>query len=73
MKDKQRIISLYFDKKEFESGAIDVTEKLYEKYPRETIEAIKYMMPTSTESGIYFTIVVIDQREKEKKVMGFGG
>ena len=73
MKDKQRIISLYFSKEEFESGAVDVTERLYEKYPREDIEAIKYMMPSSTENGIYFTVVVLDKKEKEKAVMGFGG
>ncbi len=70
---KERIISLYVDKDIYENGAFDVTEKLYQTIPQEEIEAIKYMMPSSTESGIYFTIVLIEKKERDTRKVGFGG
>lgn len=70
---KERIISLYVDKDIYENGAFDVTEKLYQIIPQDEIEAIKYMMPSSTESGIYFNIVLIEKKEREARKVGFGG
>ncbi len=68
---KERIISLYTDKDTFAKGAFDVTEKLYEVIPESEVEAIKYMVPSSTESGVYFTIVVIEKEDKDTGRVGF--
>lgn len=70
---KERIISLYVDKDIYENGAFDVTEKLYQIIPQDEIEAIKYMMPSSTEAGIYFNIVLIEKKEREARKVGFSG
>ena len=71
MQDRQRIISIYVSKKEFETGNIDVTERLYQEIDREKVDTIKYMMPSATEHGMYFTIVVIEKTENAKSGMGF--
>lgn len=73
MKDRQRIVSLFFEKGSFKPGHIDVTEKLYEIIPKEDIEAIKYMMPSATEAGIYFTIVLMEKKESKPSILGFAG
>lgn len=73
MKEKQKIITLYFETKAFEQGAVDVTAKLYEMIPEDQIEGIKYIVPSSTEQGIYFTVVIIEKKEKQKGVLGFNG
>lgn len=73
MKDRQKILSLYFDKEAFETGSIDVTQKLYEIVPEEQVEGIKYIIPSSTETGIYFTVAIIEKKEKTKGVLGFNG
>lgn len=70
---KERIISLYVDRDVYEDGAFDVTEKLYQIVPQDEIEAIKYMVPSSTESGIYFTIVLLEKKERDTRKVGFGG
>ncbi len=71
MKDQQKIISIFVGKEEFAKGPIDITQKLYDYMPEDNIEGIKYMMPSSTEGGIYFNIVVIEKRDKSKGVLGF--
>lgn len=71
MEDRQRIISIYVPQDEFAQGNVDVTEKLYQIIPRDHVEVIKYMMPSATESGVYFTIVVIEKTENAKPGMGF--
>ncbi|MDX2248463.1 MAG: hypothetical protein SF052_16890 [Bacteroidia bacterium] len=73
MKDRQRIITLYFETKAFENGSVDVTTKLYEIVPEDQIEGIKYIVPSSTEQGIYFTIVIVEKKEKQKGILGFNG
>lgn len=73
MKEKQKIITLYFETKAFDMGSVDVTEKLYEIIPEDQIEGIKYIVPNSTEHGIYFTVVIIEKKEKQKGVLGFNG
>jgi len=70
---KERIISLYVDREVYENGAFDVTEKLYQTIPSDEIEAIKYMVPSSTETGIYFTIVLIEKKDRDTRKVGFGG
>lgn len=70
MKKKERIISLFIDKKTYESGEVDITKKLYEIIPEEQIENIKYLIPSSTESGIYYTIYVIEKKESASN-LGF--
>ena len=67
----QRIISLYLEKEAYESGSVDITEKLHEIVPKDEIEGIKFIMPSSTETGIYFTIVLIEKKEEGKNSMGF--
>lgn len=72
MEDRQRILSFFFENGTYDAaGNIDVTEKLYEVFPREQIEVIKYIMPSATEKGIYFTVVFIQKEENAKKGMGF--
>lgn len=63
MKKKERIISLFIDKKTYEKGEVDLTKKLYEIIPEDQIENIKYLIPSSTETGIYYTIYVIEKKE----------
>lgn len=70
---QEKIVSLYVDRAAYENGAYDVTEKLYQMVPREEIEAIKYMVPTSTEAGIYFTVVLIEKKDRDAGKMGFRG
>lgn len=70
---KERIISLYVDRETYNEGAFDVTEKLYQIIPQDEIEAIKYMMPSGTETGIYFTIVLLEKKERDTRKVGFGG
>lgn len=67
----QRIISLYIEREAYESGSVDITEKLHEVIPEDDIEGIKFIMPASTETGIYFTIVVIEKKKDAKGPMGF--
>lgn len=67
----ERIISIFADKATFDQGSFDVTKKLYEIIPEEDIEAIKYVMPSSTPEGIYFTVVLLDKKEKGKGQVGF--
>ncbi len=67
----ERIISIFADKATFEKGSFDVTKKLYEIIPEDDIEAIKYVMPSSTPEGIYFTVVLLDKKEKGKGQVGF--
>lgn len=64
---------MYVDRDTYEEGAFDVTEKLYKTIPQDEIEAIKYMMPSSTEAGIYFTIVLIEKKDRDTRKVGFGG
>ena len=71
MQDRQKIISIYVSKAEFEAGNIDVTERLYKEIDREQVESIKYMMPTAGDQGMYFTIVIIEKQENAKSGMGF--
>jgi thymidylate synthase ThyX len=71
MEDRQRIISLFVEKSEVEKNGFDVTDKLYQKIARDRVEAIKYVMPSATESGIYFTIVILEKTENAKQGMGF--
>lgn len=70
---QERIVSLYVDREVYENGAFDVTEKLYQTVPKDEIEAIKYMVPSSTEAGIYFTIVLIGKKDKDTGKVGFRG
>jgi len=72
MEDRQRILSFFFENSVYDAkGNIDVTEKLYEVFPKDQIEVIKYMMPSVTEKGIYFTVVFIEKEEHAKQGMGF--
>lgn len=71
MKDRQRIISLYVKQEEFAQGNVDVTEKLYQIVEEAKVETIKYMMPSATETGVYFTIVIVEKTENAKSGMGF--
>jgi hypothetical protein len=71
MKDTQKIISIFVPREEFAAGPVDVTAKLYAYLPETGLEGIKYMMPTSTEHGTYFNIVVVEKKEKNKGVVGF--
>ncbi|TAE50310.1 MAG: hypothetical protein EAZ89_12345 [Bacteroidetes bacterium] len=73
MKDRQRVISIFIDRKTYEAGHVDITEKLYELIPADSVEGIKYVMPSATETGIYYTVVLVDKKEVEKGVMGFVG
>lgn len=68
---KERIVSLYVDQEVFEDGAFDVTQKLYQIVPEDEIDSIKYMVPSSTENGIYFTIVLIGKKDKDTGRVGF--
>ncbi|MEM6799901.1 MAG: hypothetical protein AAF696_00780 [Bacteroidota bacterium] len=63
MKKKERIISLFIDKKTYEKGEVDITEMLYKIVPEDQIEAIKYLIPSSTEAGIYYTIYILEKKE----------
>ena len=67
----EKIISLYVSKEEFYEGQYDVTEKLYKIIPKDDIEGIKYMVPSSTEAGIYFTLVIFLKKEKNKGGVGY--
>lgn len=69
----ERIISLRVSEVEFANGPVDVTARLYEVIPEDQIEAIKYMVPNATESGIYFTVVLIQKKVKQKGIMGYKG
>ncbi|MFK7921373.1 MAG: hypothetical protein AB8H47_05425 [Bacteroidia bacterium] len=72
MDDRQRILSFFFENSVFDAkGNIDVTDKLYEVFPQDQIEAIKYIMPSATEKGIFFTVVFIAKEDNAKKGMGF--
>ncbi|MEL6590500.1 MAG: hypothetical protein AAFP02_11185 [Bacteroidota bacterium] len=71
MEDRQRILSFYFENAVYQNGSIDITEKLYEVFPKDKIEVIKYMMPSVTEAGIYFTVVFLEKEENAKSGMGF--
>lgn len=71
MKDRQKVLSLYFPKEEYEDGAIDVTEKFFARVDSDQVDAIKYVTTDATEGGIYFTVVYLEKKEKEKGVMGF--
>lgn len=72
MDDRQRILSFFFENNVYDAkNNIDVTEKLYEVFPKDEIEAIKYIMPSATEKGIYFTVVFIEKEDNAKKGMGF--
>ncbi|MDP5170179.1 MAG: hypothetical protein NWR72_08030 [Bacteroidia bacterium] len=70
---KEKIVSLYVDQDAYVKGTFDVTERLYQLVPEEEIESIKYIVPSSTESGIYFTIVLIEKRDKTTGKVGFKG
>ncbi len=63
MKKKERIISLFIKQETYEKGEVDLTKKLYEIIPEDQIENIKYLIPSSTETGIYYTIYVIEKKE----------
>ncbi|MEL6671827.1 MAG: hypothetical protein AAFR61_06530 [Bacteroidota bacterium] len=71
MRKNEKIISIFVPQKEYDAGAIDVTEKLYEAIPKDQIEAVKYMMPSSVEKGIYFNIVLIKKEADDEKKVGF--
>ncbi|WNJ20724.1 hypothetical protein [Pontibacter sp. G13] len=73
MTDRQRIISIYVSNEEFSDGSLDITEKVYQHIPKEEVEVIKYMMPSSTEKGIYYTVVLLTKEVKEKGTLGFAG
>ncbi|MDX1905670.1 MAG: hypothetical protein SF053_01450 [Bacteroidia bacterium] len=73
MKDRQRVIALYYPHQAFEAGHTDITERLYTLVDPDSIEAIKYIMPSATESGIYYTVVFVEKQEKEKGILGFAG
>ncbi len=70
---QERIISLFIENEAYFEGSFDVTAKLYEVVPQEEIEAIKYMVPSSTDRGIFFTIVLISKKEKQAGIVGFKG
>jgi hypothetical protein len=71
MKDQQKVLSLYFDQAAYADGAVDITAKFYEHVPSEQVESIKYVTTDATEGGIYFTVVYLEKKEKQKGVMGF--
>jgi len=72
MEDRQRILSFFFENSVYDGkGNIDVTEKLYEVFPKDEIEGIKYIMPSATEKGIFFTVVFLEKEDHAKKGMGF--
>jgi len=72
MEDRQQILSFYFDKSHFEKGGVDITEALYKEIDQEKVDAIKYVMHTATDQGIYYTVVVLKKKEDVKKgTVGF--
>jgi hypothetical protein len=72
MKDHQRILSFRIPLAEYETGVVDITEKLYEIVPKEEIEIIKQVIATSSEEAMLYTVVII-QKEKKNPAgsMGF--
>lgn len=62
MKKKERIISLFIKQETYEKGEVDLTEMLHKIVPAEQIENIKYIIPSSTESGIYYTVHIIEKK-----------
>jgi len=72
MKDRQRIHTIFLDRSRYEAGGIDVTELFYKEVDKEGVEAIKYVMPSATKEGMYYTIVYLTKKaEDEEKKMGF--
>lgn len=72
MEDRQRVMSLYIDQSTYEAGPVDITELLYQKVDRDQVDAIKYVMHSATESGIYYTVVYVAKKNDKKGIVGFG-
>lgn len=70
MKKKDRIISLFIDKETYAQGKVELTEKLYEIVPKDQIEGIKYIIPSATENGIYYTIHILEKQDSSSN-LGF--
>lgn len=68
---EQRILTFFFTREEFASGPMDINEKVKAVVPEENIQDIKYFMQSATETGVYFTVVLIEKKDKEKGLVGF--
>lgn len=69
---KQRILSFFFSKEEFQNGPLDVNKKVYEVVPEDDIDNIKYIMQSATDNGIYISVVYQEAKQKHG-VVGFTG
>lgn len=68
---EQRILTFFITHEEFAAGAVDINEKVKAVIPEENIQDIKYFMQSATESGLYFTVALIEKKDKEKGLVGF--
>lgn len=73
MKDQQRILSFFIPMTEYESGPVDITDRLYQQVPKDEIELIKYSMATPAEKGVFYTVVFIQKEPQNKGAVGFKG
>ena len=71
MEDRQRALSFFIPKEDYAKGPQDITEKLYAEVDQETIEGIKYIMHTASTDGVYYTVVFVQKRKEEERVVGF--
>lgn len=71
MEDRQRVISLFVAKDQYKDGPVDITEILYQKVEQAKVDAIKYVMHTASEEGLYYTVVYISKKEDKESVVGF--
>lgn len=69
---KQRILTFYFENKEFAGGPIDVTARLSETVPEDQMDNIKYIMQSSNEQGVHVSVVMLEKKEVRDGVVGFG-
>ncbi len=70
---EQRILTFFFKREEFAGGPVDINEKVKAVIPEENIEDIKYFMQSATDTGIYFSVALIEKKDKGKGVVGFKG
>lgn len=71
MEDRQRALSFFIPKEDYANGPQDITEKLYEVVPRDSVDAIKYIMHTASTDGVYYTVVFVQKRDEKERVVGF--
>lgn len=70
---EQRILTFFFTKEEFAAGPLDINQKIQAIVPEENIQDIKYFMQSATDNGLYFSVALIEKKDKQKGVVGFKG